>query len=128
MSRHNQAWVRLPLEVLRMVGLTKTDAVVLSLIIDRCIDSPDRSAAISAAWLADSSGASARQICRSCAALESLDLIERQRTGRATRYTLRDGVELLPPKIRKGGKGKPPADDFDVDGYLSLVNNFGDRR
>lgn len=125
MSRHNQAWVRLPLEVLRMVGLTKTDAVVLSLIIDRCIDSPDRSAAISAAWLADSSRASARQICRSCAALESLGLIERQRTGRATRYTLRDGVELLPPKIRKGGKGKPaPADDFDAEGYLSLVNNF----
>ena len=128
MSRHTQAWVRLPLEVLKMVGLTRTDAIVLSLIIDRCVDAPDRSAAISAAWLADSSGASARQICRSCAALESLGLIERQRTGRATRYTLRDGVELLPPKIRKGGKGKPPADDFDVDGYLSLVNNFGDRR
>lgn len=121
MSRQSQAWIRLPLAVLKQIGLTKTDAIILALIIDRCIDQSDRTASISSAWLADAAGCSVRQVTASSTRLEQLELIERTRTGRATRYALTDGVELLPPKRRQRN---PKSDHDGLDEYLALVNRF----
>jgi hypothetical protein len=124
MSSSTSAWIRLPLAVLKAHGLTKTDAVILAYIIDQCIDMPDYSKALAADTIAQAVGASLRQVGRSCATLEQLGAIERKRTGRATRYTLTQAVEILPRKRRGQRTQSSALSDESLQDYLSVVNRF----
>ena len=137
MSRHytegTKAWVKLPIAALREHGLHKSDAVVLSVIIDECIAKPD-GAPITRAELANATGYSPRQITDSIKTLAALELISVTQTGRAPIYKLLKAVELLPepaaskpkPAGKSKGKGKEltPQELSDLDEYLALVNRF----
>lgn len=92
------AWVRLPLDLLQQHGVLQSDAVLLALIIDRCIDKPSKAAALDRSKLAAAAGCSVRSVSYGVQRLEQLGLIKRVRTGRQSYYALTGAVELLPPK------------------------------
>lgn len=135
MSRHydtgTRAWVKLPIAALREHGLHKSDAVVLSIIIDECVAKPD-GAPITRAELSAATGYSPRQITDSIKTLTALELISVTQTGRAPLYRLLKAVELLPeqpskPKPSKSkGKGKEltAQEQQELEEYLALVNRF----
>lgn len=129
------AWIRLPLDLLKEEGLTKTDCVVLALIIDRCYEHPEQRCCISRSSLAQAADCSERQLRYSVDRLIKLGLIVRRITGRAAEYQLTGAVELLPPKrtpraaapVRstRPRSGRPTPDEIaQADEYLSLVNRF----
>lgn len=135
MSRHydtgTRAWVRLPIAALREHGLHKSDAVVLSIIIDECVAKPD-GAPITRAELSAATGYSPRQITDSIKTLTALELISVTQTGRAPIYKLLKAVELLPEpsKPKPTGKGKSKGKELtdqelaEMQEYLALVNRF----
>lgn len=92
------AWVRLPLDLLQEHGVLQSDAVLLALIIDRCIDKPSKAAALDRCKLAAAAGCSVRSVSYGVQRLEQLGLIKRVRTGRQSFYALTGAVELLPEK------------------------------
>ena len=127
-----KAWIRMPLELLQRDGLSKSAAVVLGVIIDRCTDRPDGCATISRADIAHTAGYSIATVRRALEELFRLDLIEHARTGRASAYKLTGCVELLPPKQRGSIKQQQRAEkeaaqlrnEQKAAAYLSLVNQF----
>lgn len=132
MSTTTKAWIRMPLELLQRDGLSKSAAVVLGIIIDRCTDRPDGCAIISRADIAHTAGYSLATVRRALDELERLDLIEHARTGRASAYKLTGCVELLPPKQRGSIKQQQRADREAAQlrerskaaEYLAVVNRF----
>lgn len=117
-----KAWIRLPLELLKRDDFTKSDAVLLGVLIDQIQERDGMKAAISQERLAKLCGVSIRTIKRAEQHLESLGLIERRRTGRETVYELKSGAELLPPKRRR--RQANTNEDELREEYLSLVNRF----
>lgn len=132
MSSSAKAWIRMPLELLQREGLSKSAAIVLGIIIDRCTDRPDGCATISRADIAREAGYSRATVWRALDELERLELIEHARTGRASAYKLTGCVELLPPKQRGSIKQQQRAEkeaaqlrnEQKAAAYLSLVNQF----
>lgn len=123
------AWVRLPLDLLKAHGVLQSDAVLLSIIIDRCGDRPSKVAALDRGKLAAAAGCSLRSVAYGLTRLEQLGLIERIRTGRQSLYRLTGAVELLPPKQRSTTQSgrtsrRSAAASADIDEYLQVVNRF----
>ena len=123
-----KAWIRMPLELLQRQGLSKSAAIVLGVIIDRCTDTPTGQAALSRQELARVSGYSLSTVKRALIELEELELIEHSRTGRASAFRLTGCVELLPPKQRGTRRALERAERElqarELDEYLTVVNNF----
>jgi DNA-binding transcriptional ArsR family regulator len=132
-----EAWVKLPLELLKRSGISQRAAVLLSVIIDKCKHKHELSAPISSAELCERSGMSRRTVCRALDELRALELIETTRTGRDSAYKLTAGcVELCPkavrddhpPKISGAGsraRKKPTTEETDrMNKYLQFVNRF----
>ena len=123
-----KAWIRMPLELLQRQGLSKSAAIVLGIIIDRCTDAPTASATISRQDIVKTSGYSLSTVKRSIIELEALELIRHNRTGRASTFTLTGCVELLPPKQRTTRRAIERSEceqaDREMEEYLSLVNRF----
>lgn len=127
-----KAWIRMPLELLQRQGLSKSAAIVLGVVIDRCTDQLDGSAIISHADIAKTSGYDPRTVRRALIELERLELIEHDRTGRASRFRLTGCVELLPPKQRGTRKAQERAEreaqkiaeQAEMDEYMKLANRF----
>lgn len=124
-----QDWIRLPLAVLKDDRLGKTACCVLALLIDRQdIAAVDGSIALTLADAAAYCGCSRRTAERAVAELETAGYIARHRTGRASRYTVLQG---LPPKRRRRSKPATNWEDEPLEGqtsldedYLSCVNMF----
>ena len=122
----------MPLELLQRQGLSKSAAVILGVIIDRCTDQPDGCATINQKEMAITSGYDPRTVRRALIELEALELIEHERTGRASRYTLTGCVELLPPKQRGTRKqqeraekeAEEQAERRRLAEYAALANRF----
>lgn len=134
------AWVKMPVELLKRSGISQRAAVLLSIIIDKCKKSATLSAPIGAAELVERSGMSRRTVCRALDELRALELIETDRTGRASTYRLTPGcVELCPKAVkddhpaerpapraraaRSSRRGSSSATATEAE-YLSLVNRF----
>lgn len=135
------AWVRLPLDLLQQHGVLQSDAVLLALIIDRCIDKPSKAAALDRSKLAAAAGCSVRSVSYGVQRLEQLGLIKRCRTGRQSYYALTGAVELLPAKGAALAADPAPdpaaqprrtrrhvqqhcTSDDDAAAYLACVNRF----
>lgn len=133
-----EAWVKLPVELLKRQGISKAAAVTLAAIIDKCKHQATLSAPIDAAELMQRTGYSRRTLFRALDELKALALIESKRTGRASVYTLTPGcVELCPKAVkddhpqsfqqtkkqRKASRNSPQDDD-NMEAYLALVNRF----
>lgn len=138
-----EAWVKLPLELLKREGVSKRAAVLLSVIIDRCKHGQDLSATISADELQTRSGMSRATVCRALDELRALSLIQTTRTGRGSVYKLTEGcVELCPkavkddhpaaeqPRKSSRSSSRSRTQSGSTTGYmseyLSLVNRFKD--
>lgn len=136
-----EAWVKLPLELLKREGISKRAAVLLSVIIDRCKHAQELSAEISADELQTRSGISRATVCRALDELRALDLIQTTRTGRGSVYRLTDGcVELCPRACKDDHPAEQPSKSSrsssrsrtqrggsvtkNMDKYLTLVNRF----
>ena len=122
----------MPLELLQRQGLSKSAAVILGVIIDRCTDQLDGCAQINQKDMATTSGYDPRTVRRALIELEALELIEHERTGRASRYKLTGCVELLPPKQRGTRKQQERAEREAqeretremLEEYTALANRF----
>lgn len=122
----------MPLELLQRQGLSKSAAVILGVIIDRCTDTPTGSAVISLQELARTSGYSRSTAKRALVELETLKLIQHGRTGRASAYRLTGSVELLPPKQRGTRRAQERSateaaklrEELEMQEYLSVTNRF----
>lgn len=131
-----EAWVKLPLELLKRRGISRQAAVLLAVIIDECKHKCDLSAPITADNLTERSSMSRRTLYRILKELRELDLIRVQRTGRSSIYTLTPGcVELCPRAVRddrpaeqqpKKARSRKPtkAEIEDMAEYMQLVNRF----
>lgn len=136
-----EAWVKLPVELLKRQGISKAAAVTLAAVIDKCKHQATLSAPIDAAELMQRTGYSRRTLFRALDELKALALIESKRTGRASVYTLTPGcVELCPkavkddhpqsfpqPQKRKASRASrnSPQDDDSMNPaseYMALVN------
>lgn len=138
------AWVKVPVELLKRSGISQRAAVLLSVIIDKCKKSASLSAPISAAELVERSGMSRRTVCRALDELRVLELIETDRTGRASTYRLTPGcVELCPKAVkddhpaaqpaprprpqrsgRRGSSAGTATTTATMEEYMALVNRF----
>ena len=107
MEFETQAWIRQPLALLcRQGGISKPAAIVLALIIDQATNTkPPSPVPAKLDELAERSGYSISSVKRAVSELIAGELIQSQRTGRGSVYTLTGAVELLPPK----GKPAPRA-------------------
>ena len=114
----------MPLELLQRQGLSKSAAVILGIIIDRCTDQADGCAAINQQEIARAAGYDPRTVRRALIELEALKLIEHERTGRASRYKLTGCVELLPPKQRTHKQQERAAKEQAAREYEALANRF----
>lgn len=117
-----KAWIRMPLELLQRQGLSKSAAITLGVIIDRCTDNTAGAAAITQAEMSRDAGYDPRTIRRALIELEQLGLISHERTGRASAYRLTGCVELLPPKQRTAAAKTAAAAKQAA--YESCVNRF----
>lgn len=132
-----EAWVKLPVELLKRQGISKAAAVTLAAIIDKCKHQATLSAPIDAAELTQRTGYSRRTLFRALDELKGLDLIEIERTGRASMYTLTPGcIELCPkavkddhpqtfPQTKKRKSRNIPQNDDGMtpdSAYMALVN------
>ena len=96
-----EAWVKLPVELLKRQGISKAAAVTLAAIIDKCKHQATLSAPIDATELTQRTGYSRRTLFRALDELKALALIEINRTGRASMYTLTPGcIELCPKAVK----------------------------
>lgn len=130
-------WVRLPMEVLKREDMTKSDILLLAVLIDQLIMLPDKSAAINQNQLAEVTGLCIRSIQYAERHLVELGLITKTRTGRETIYTLAGAAateEILPKKRaaqtyssrKKTAKPMTTKEIEEMNAYLSLVNRFKD--
>lgn len=104
-----EAWIKLPVELLKRKGISQKAAVLLSIIIDKCKHTQELSASITADELTAKSGMSRRTVCYAIEELRALDLIRTERTGRASVYTLTPGcVELCPRAVRDEHPAEQP--------------------
>lgn len=105
-----EAWVKLPLELLKRSGISQRAAVLLAVIIDRCKHDGNLSAPISADELHERSGMSRRTIFRALDELRKLELVRIDRTGRQSVYSITPGcVELCPKAVKDEKPGAAPA-------------------
>lgn len=115
-----QAWVRLPLEMLKS-DLSKSAVLVYAVILDRA---DKGKATVSTAELARITGLSRSTTKRAIKELVAAEQIESDtRTQRGTEYKLRSPA--LPPKLSKAPYRKPIADNsdgFDAEKYKGLIN------
>lgn len=126
------AWVRLPLALLRERGLTKAAAAVCCVLLDRATSAAELSAwvEVSVSDLVADTGYNRRTIFRALDDLEALDLIERERNrlkGSPSRYRLRsECIELCgrAAEPKKQHKKRRSVDELDESAYLAFVNNF----
>lgn len=129
-----EAWIKLPLELLRQHGISKSGAVLLAAIIDECKHSEDLAAPISVDKLIAKAGYSRATVFRTLDELRELGLIETERTGRACVYKLTAGcVELCPravkddrPARHTARAGSKPAPRAAAAKYEAVVNRFPD--
>ena len=135
-----EAWIKLPLELLKRNGISRQAAVLLAVIIDECKHKSNLSALIGADTLTTKSNMSRRTVFRVLAELRELDLIRVQRTGRTSVYTLTPGcVELCPkavqdeqpkqqptPRARKQRKAPTEDELRKMKEYTALANRFLD--
>ena len=117
-----KAWIRMPLELLQRQGLSKSAAITLGVIIDRCTDTPSGVAAITQQEIAAAAGYDPRTIRRALKELLELELISYELNGRAPLYKLTGCVELLPPKKRSSKEQL--RNDAKEAAYMSLVNTY----
>lgn len=130
-----KAWIRMPLELLQRQGMRKSTAIVLGAIIDRCTNRKGyHPAALDRAELSHDTGYSIRAIGDALRELQVLNLINVERTGRGSVYTLTGAVEILPPKKSGGNSAEVERiqqeeaerirlEQEEAD-YLSLSNRF----
>ena len=131
-----EAWVKLPVELLKRQGISKATAVTLAAIIDKCKHQATLSAPIDATELTQRTGYSRRTLFRALDELKALALIEINRTGRASMYTLTPGcIELCPkavkddhpqtfPQTKRKSRNIPQDDDSMTpdSAYMARVN------
>ena len=111
---NNKSWVRLPIYALKDERLTKSDTVILAMLIDIIDDDEEKE--ISIKRLSKTSGISDRQVIRAVKKLTECNYIEKIRIGRTNLYKLKE--EILPPKKRNNPQVK------NTDKSNSFVNNF----
>ena len=143
MSRlSEEAWVKVPLKLLRAEGLTKSDAAICCVIIDRCSKRLEGWTEISTADMAADTGTATKTAKRAVTTLERLGLIEVQRTqGKQSAYRLTGCVELCPSAFRRTAPAAAPparrsgsraeaapteAERARASKYEALVNRFKD--
>lgn len=141
MKLSDEAWVRLPLKLLKTHGITKSAAAVCAVIVDRATSAPELYAwiTVSVPDLVSDTGCSRSAVLRSLEDLERLGLIvvEHNRTaGKSNRYKLSGCVELCgraaEPKQRGTRKAQLRAADElrkarereEMEAYMSLSNRF----
>ena len=115
-----KSWVRLPLAALQDEQLTKSDVVVLAVMID--ILDNKTSSEISITRLMSCTGYSRRTISYALKRLTECGYIASERTGRASRFAIK--ADILPPKKRNAQKQKQPESESDLDEYEIFLNNF----
>lgn len=143
------AWVRLPLKLLRENGLTKSAAAVCCVLLDRATSAADVSAwiTVSMSDIAADVGCDVRTVRRAVADLLGIGLIERRSgkaSGASNAYRITPGcVELCgraaeakravksdaaaaPRPARRSVRRSCSAEDEEAAAYLSLVNRFAD--
>lgn len=143
MKLSEEAWIKVPLKLLRAQGVTKSEAAICCVIIDRCSKRIDGWTEISTADMAADTGTATKTAKRAILTLEALGLIEVQRTpGKPSAYRLTGCVELCPaaftrrtapaapaPLRRSGSRrsAEPTADELErAAKYTALVNRFKD--
>ena len=95
---NNKSWVRLPIYALKDERLTKSDTVILAMLID-IIDN-DEEKEISIKRLANTSGISDRQVIRAVKKLTECNYIEKIRIGRKNLYKFK-GNNVTEVKIEE---------------------------
>ena len=95
---NNKSWVRLPIYALKDERLTKSDTVILAMLID-IIDN-DVEKEISIKRLANTSGISDRQVIRAVKKLTECNYIEKIRIGRTNLYKFK-GNNVTEVKIEE---------------------------
>lgn len=146
MKLTSRSWIKLPLALKQLPGITKAAADVGAVIVHQCAEAEP--CEISTAEIARAIGCGASTVKRSVAALAAADLIEVERNGtHRNRYRLTDQcrelcVSALKPAARIQS-GRPPrravtaeerkaqqlaamsaAERAEMEEYLSLVNRF----
>lgn len=94
-----KSWTRLPMEVLKDDRLTKSDTLILAILIDTIDDEESKAKVISIKELAELSETSIATVKRACKTLSDAGYISITRTGRESVYKL--AKEVLPPKQRR---------------------------
>ena len=138
------AWVRLPLKLLKQHGITKSAATVCTVIVDRATSAANLFdwVSVSAADLVGDTGYTRRTVQRSIDDLVRIGIIERESnksSGCTNRYRLRsDCIELCGkaahPKQRGTRKAQLRAAEElrkareieEMEAYMSLSNRFLD--
>ena len=144
MKLSEEAWVRLPLKLLKQHGITKSAAAVCAVIVDRATSAAELYdwVTVSAADLVADTGYTRRTVQRSIDDLVRIGLIDRdinKINGCANRYRLRsDCIDLCgnaaKPKQRGTRKAQLRAakelqevrEREEMEAYMSLSNRFLD--
>lgn len=146
MKLTSRSWVKLPLALKQLSGITKAAADVGAVIVHQCAEAEP--CEISTAEIADSLGYNRETVKRAVRALVAADLIEAERSnGRRSRYRLTDQCrELCASALKPAARiqsGRPPRraataeerraqqlaamsaqERAEMNDYLSLVNKF----
>lgn len=144
MKLTSKSWVKLPLALKQLPGITKAAADVGAVIIHQCAEAEPRE--ISTAEIAEALGYNRETVKRAVRALVAADLIEAERSnGRRSRYRLTDQCRELCASALKPARisGRPPRraataeerraqqiaamsaqERAEMEEYLSLVNRF----
>ena len=144
MKLSEEAWVRLPLKLLKLHGITKSAATVCTVIVDRATSAVELYdwVTVSAADLVADTGYTRRTVQRSIDDLVRIGIIERETnkiSGCTNRYRLRsECIDLCgraaEPKQRGTRKAQLRAADElrkarereEMEAYMSLSNRFLD--
>ena len=123
MSHSKPQWYRLPAAALEDIKLTRSALLLLAVLIDQ---SDYGAAELTIPELCNLAGIGATACKDALRQLRGADLIEIERTGRASRYTVR---EILPPKQRRPLKQRSRSrnENSSIDPELleSLMNPIG---
>ena len=98
---HKPPYYRLPAAALEDVHLTRAALIVLAVLIDQSDFGPPE---LTIGEIAEAAGCSRTTVKDSVRQLREAGLIDTERTGRASRYTVR---EILPPKRRQQPQATP---------------------
>lgn len=134
----SRPWVKLPLRALQDTGLTRSDCLVLALLIDDC--GTNAATVCTVDEIASAGSIGARTVRRSLSALRRRGYISTTQTGRGIRVQLlAAAVQLLPAadqqqtnatrssdrcRSRSRSSDRCTAPDPEIEQYAELVNRF----